>query len=150
MMRTVSSRAEPTSTAFRAEDPDQARARREQLALARIAERHPGPEAAGPGPKLAAQEAIRRVTAPAPTAETDTTDLLAALTLLPRAQADLEALEAGLLFLARERGMTWAEIAFGLGLRSAQAAQQRGERSISRMEDRSPDPQLPTESDRKG
>ncbi|MEU4714240.1 hypothetical protein AB0F73_11390 [Micromonospora purpureochromogenes] len=39
---------------------------------------------------------------------------------------------AGLLTLARGRGMTWQAIAFGLGLGSAQAAKQRFERVSAR------------------
>ena len=39
-----------------------------------------------------------------------------------------DALEAGLLQVARGRGMTWQAIAFGLGLGGAQAARQRYER----------------------
>ncbi|MFI9585705.1 DNA-binding protein [Streptomyces sp. NPDC052236] len=183
-MPTVSYRADQTSAAFRAEDPDQARARREHVALARIAERHlrpdteqtqqtqqtehtehteqpNGPEQSGragaqQGPRLTAQEAIHLVTSlasrtaqPTGATEVDTTDILAALTLLPSARAELEALEASLSFLARERGMTWSEIAFGLGLRSAQAAQQRCERSISRMEDHTPASDASTVSNRK-
>ncbi|MEV4744628.1 DNA-binding protein [Streptomyces sp. NPDC049555] len=137
---------ESTNTPFRPEDPDQTRARREHLALARIRERFGGPceggqdPQAGPGPT--AQEAVALVSAlaggtagPGRTPAVDTTDLLAALTLLPRARAELDALEAGLMFLAREAGMTWAEIAFGLGLRSAQAAQQRCGRSLGRRDD---------------
>jgi hypothetical protein len=52
-------------------------------------------------------------------------DLAAALTLLAAGRAELDQLEAGLLFVARAEGMTWAQIADALGLRSAQAAQQR-------------------------
>ncbi|WP_247685718.1 hypothetical protein [Micromonospora sp. C31] len=41
-------------------------------------------------------------------------------------------MEAGLLTLARGRGLTWQQIAFGLGLGSAQAAKQRHERLCAR------------------
>jgi hypothetical protein len=64
----------------------------------------------------------------------DTADLAAALTLIPLVRADLDELELSLLAMARGRGMTWAEIAFGLGLGSAQAAQQRHDRLASRTE----------------
>ena len=53
---------------------------------------------------------------------------MAALTLIPHVRAEVDALEAGLLQVARGRGLTWQAIAFGLGLGSAQAARQRYER----------------------
>jgi hypothetical protein len=52
-------------------------------------------------------------------------ELLAALTLLPAARAEMDQMEAGLLFMARARGLSWPQISRALGLRSAQAAQQR-------------------------
>jgi hypothetical protein len=62
----------------------------------------------------------------------DQSDLTAALTLIPHVRADLETLEAGLLNLARSRGLTWQAIAFGLGLGTAQAARQRFDRLTER------------------
>lgn len=64
--------------------------------------------------------------------ELDHDDLRAALTLLPAAHAELDALEAGLLFSARSAGITWVEIAEAIGLRSAQAAHQRAGRRGAR------------------
>jgi hypothetical protein len=61
-------------------------------------------------------------------------DLLAAIALLTAARAELDQLEAGLLFVARAEGLTWAEIARPLGLRTAQAAQQRHERVLARLD----------------
>jgi len=61
-------------------------------------------------------------------------DLAAALALVPLVRADLDKLELSLLLMARGRGMTWSEIAFGLGLRSAQAAPQRHDWVASRAE----------------
>ena len=61
-------------------------------------------------------------------------DLFAALTLLESARAELDALEAGLLFASRAEGLTWPQIADHLGVRSPQAAQQRFERVTSRTE----------------
>lgn len=61
-------------------------------------------------------------------------DLYAALTLLESARAEMDALEAGLLFVARAEGLTWPEIAEHLGVRSPQAAQQRFERVTSRTD----------------
>jgi len=52
-------------------------------------------------------------------------DLLAALTLLPAARAEVKQAEAALLFTARARGLSWAQISRALGLGSPQAAQQR-------------------------
>lgn len=61
-------------------------------------------------------------------------DLYAALRLLESARAEMDALEAGLLFVARAEGLTWPEIAECLGVRSPQAAQQRCERVTSRTD----------------
>ncbi len=58
----------------------------------------------------------------------DAADLTAALTLMPMVRAEIDQLEASLLLIARGQGMTWQELAFGLGLGSAQAARQRYER----------------------
>ncbi len=66
-------------------------------------------------------------------AEVDKADITAALTLLPLARAEMDQLEAGLLLMARGRGMTWQEIAFGLGLGTSQAARQRYERLAGRV-----------------
>lgn len=62
----------------------------------------------------------------------DSDDLLAGLTLLPKARAGIDELEASLMVVARARGMTWQELAFGLGLGSPQAARQRYERLTRR------------------
>ena len=52
-------------------------------------------------------------------------DLLAALTLLPAARAEVDQTEAALLFTARARGLSWPRISLAMGLKSPQAAQQR-------------------------
>lgn len=52
-------------------------------------------------------------------------DLLAALTLLPAARAEVDQTEAALLFTARSHGLSWAQISQAMGLGSPQAAQQR-------------------------
>jgi hypothetical protein len=62
--------------------------------------------------------------------------LLAALTLVPAARAEVDQVEAGLLFAARARGLSWPRIAQALGLASAQAAQQRYDRVSSRVGNR--------------
>ncbi|MET7471343.1 DNA-binding protein [Micromonospora sp. NPDC005686] len=124
---------------FTAPDAAQARAHRNWAALLRIAERHAGSNSrrrryAHPDVPDA-YEAATLVMALAGGAEldegeepVDQADLMAALTLIPHVRAEVDALEAGLLQVARGRGMTWQAIAFGLGLGSAQAARQRYER----------------------
>jgi hypothetical protein len=61
-------------------------------------------------------------------------DLLAALALLPAARAEVDEVEAGLLFLARSSGLTWAEMADAMGFSSPQACQQRFNRLAARHE----------------
>lgn len=63
-------------------------------------------------------------------------DLLAALTLLPAARAEVDQTEAALLFTARAHGLSWSMISRALGLGSAQAAQQRFDRVTNRVENR--------------
>lgn len=60
-------------------------------------------------------------------------DLLGALALVPAARAEVDGLEAGLLFTARSAGLTWAQIADAMGFRSPQACQQH----FTRLTDRS-------------
>jgi hypothetical protein len=63
-------------------------------------------------------------------------DVVAAGTrLLESARAELDQIEAALLFAARAAGMTWPELAKALGLQSAQAAQQRSTRVAARVSD---------------
>lgn len=57
----------------------------------------------------------------------------AGLGLLASARAELDQIEAGLLFAARSAGMTFQEIAAALGLGSGQAAQQRMARVLARQ-----------------
>lgn len=57
-------------------------------------------------------------------ADLDPDDLLSALALLPAARAELDGVETGLLFVARNAGLTWAQIADAMGFRSPQACQQ--------------------------
>ncbi|MGW5681950.1 DNA-binding protein [Nonomuraea sp. NPDC003754] len=124
--------------------PEQARAHRVYASLHRIAERHATtdaqrgrqvhPSAVGP------HEAVRLVSFLLSGAaqlddgepEVDHADITAALTLIPLARGEMDELEAGLLQMARGRGMTWPEIAFGLGLGTPQAARQRYERLVGR------------------
>ena len=60
----------------------------------------------------------------------------AGLGLLAAARAELDQVEAALLFAARGAGMTYQEIAATLGLGSGQAAQQRMARVLSRADRR--------------
>ncbi|MER7890180.1 DNA-binding protein [Micromonospora sp. NPDC094482] len=129
---------------FAAPDPSQARAHRTYAALSRITERHAGtdtrrrryanPYVADPWEAVALVTALAAGGAELDDGEdpVDDGDLTAALTLLPHVRAELDALEAGLLTLARARGLTWQAIAFGLGLGSAQAARQRFDRLADR------------------
>ena len=70
--------------------------------------------------------------------DVDHDDVVAALTLLPTVRADLDSTELALLKIARISGMTWQDIAFGLGLNTPQAAKQRYERLETRSEDPGP------------
>jgi hypothetical protein len=127
-------------------NPDQVRAHRVHAALARIAERHVATQDQRDRqvhPQvLGAHEAVRLVSFLASgTAlrdddepEVDQADITAALTLIPLARAEMDQLETSLLLMARGRGLTWQEIAFGLGLGTAQAARQRYERLAGRVD----------------
>ena len=124
--------------------PEQARAHRVYASLYRIAERHAAtdeqrhrqvhPTAVGP------HEAVRLVAFLLSGAvqpedgepEVDRADITAALSLVPLVRGEMDELETGLLQMARGRGLTWQEIAFGLGLGTPQAARQRYERLASR------------------
>ena len=139
----MSSTADHTDP-FNPPQPEQARAQRVHASLYRIAERH----AATDGQRrrqthpsvVAPHEAVRLVTFLLSGAalldegepEVDRADITAALSLVPLVRAELDELEASLLQMARGRGMTWPEIAFGLGLGTPQAARQRYERLADR------------------
>ncbi|MFI1016380.1 DNA-binding protein [Streptomyces sp. NPDC020965] len=130
---------------FTPPDADEARARRTHASLFRIAERHAAtdeqrrrqthPSILGP------HEAVRLVAfllsgAARPEdgePDVDRADITAALSLVPLARGEMDELETGLLQMARGRGMTWPEIAFGLGLGTPQAARQRYERLAGRI-----------------
>jgi hypothetical protein len=131
---------------FTPPDPDRERAHREYAGLFRINERHAATETQRHRhfhpTVLDPHEAVRLVAVLAAGSAKldrdedgiDTADLTAALTLIPKMRSDMDALEASLLLMARGRGLTWQDIAFGLGLGSAQAARQRYERLASRAE----------------
>lgn len=65
--------------------------------------------------------------------DTDPAVVDAGLHLLSSARAELDQVEAGLLFAARSAGLTWLQIATALSLGSAQAAQQRLGRLLARV-----------------
>ncbi|MFG1859312.1 DNA-binding protein [Microbispora bryophytorum] len=136
--------AEQPLDPFTSPRPEAARAQRVHASLFRVAERHATtdeqrgrqvhPSVMGP------HEAVRLVSFLLSGAaqlddgepEVDQADITAALTLVPQARAEMDELEAALLRMARGRGMTWQEIAFGLGLGTPQAARQRYERLVDR------------------
>ncbi|MGD3109606.1 DNA-binding protein [Streptomyces sp. YGL11-2] len=138
------STSEQHTDPFTPPQPEQARAHRVYASLTRIAERHAAtdeqrrrqvhPSVIGP------HEAVRLVSFLLSGAarmddgepEVDRADVTAALSLVPLVRGELDELETGLLQMARGRGMTWQEIAFGLGLGTPQAARQRYERLASR------------------
>ena len=91
------------------------------------------PAPAPPSAVDLAQYALWRTSA----GEADRTTLLSGLALLTAARAEVEGLEAGLLFSARSAGLTWAQIADAMGFRSPQACQQRFARLTGRAEGRS-------------
>ncbi|MFB9621981.1 DNA-binding protein [Nonomuraea helvata] len=142
----MSANVDQSPDPFTPPHPEQARAQRVHASLFRIAERHGATDeqrgrqvhASTIGP----HEAVRLVAFLLSGAaqldddepEVDHADITAALSLLPLVRGELDALEAGLLQMARGRGMTWQEIAFGLGLGTAQAARQRHERLADRVE----------------
>ncbi|RSO09832.1 DNA-binding protein [Streptomyces sp. WAC 06783] len=134
----------PGTDPFALPDPQQARAQRVHASLFRIAERHAATDAQRARQVhptvLAPHEAVRLVAFLMSGAarrdedepEVDRADITAALSLLPLVRGELDELEAGLLRMARGRGMTWPDVAFGLGLGTPQAARQRYERLVGR------------------
>ncbi|MFK0295921.1 DNA-binding protein [Streptomyces sp. NPDC090442] len=150
-MSSTSEQSASSTDPFTPPDPGQARAHRAAASLFRIAERHAGsdeqrrrqvhPAVLGP------HEAVRLVSFLLSGAaqlhdgepEVDQADVTAALSLVPLVRGEMDELEAGLLQMARGRGMTWQEISFGLGLGTPQAARQRYERLVGRTADPSAD-----------
>jgi hypothetical protein len=64
----------------------------------------------------------------------DPATVLAGLGLLDSARAELDQVEAALLFAARAAGLTFQQIAEAIGVRTQQAAQQRMARVLARSE----------------
>ncbi|MEO3872022.1 DNA-binding protein [Nonomuraea sp. B12E4] len=67
-------------------------------------------------------------------ADLDPEDILSALALVPAAHAEVEGLEAALLFTARGAGLTWAQMAQAMGFNSPQACQQHYTRLTTRQD----------------
>jgi cyanate lyase len=63
-------------------------------------------------------------------------EVRAGLALLADARAEVEQLETAMLFTARSLGLSWAQISREMGLGSAQAAVQRFDRLMGRVEGR--------------
>lgn len=117
-------------------DADRAQAAREQQAQARVTELAAGAVAARPWrPASVPPAAVDLVQfAVWRSADLHPEDLLFALTLVPAARAEVDGLEAGLLFTARAAGLTWAQIAQAMGFRSPQACQQHYTRLAARRD----------------
>ncbi|MGA5122180.1 DNA-binding protein [Streptomyces pseudogriseolus] len=140
----MSSTPDQHADPFTPPHPEQARAHRVHASLFRIAERHAAtdtqrhrqvhPSLLGPheAVRLVAFLLSGTVQLDDGEPEVDQADITAALSLVPRARGEMDELETGLLQMARGRGMTWQEIAFGLGLGTPQAARQRYERLAGR------------------
>jgi hypothetical protein len=86
-----------------------------------------------PGRPVSDAELVRFAAWAARESDPDPQVLAAGLRLLTSARAELDQIEAGLLFAARGAGMTWPQIAGALDLGSAQAAQQRLNRVLGRL-----------------
>ncbi|MEV0271195.1 DNA-binding protein [Hamadaea sp. NPDC050747] len=122
--------------AARTSQADQSQARDEREATARLlrlgadqlADRPWRPAPVPPSAVDLAHFALFR------SADLDTEAVLSALTLLPAARAEVEALESGLLFAARSAGLTWAQIAESMGFNSPQACQQHFHRLAARQD----------------
>lgn len=76
-------------------------------------------------------------------------ELLDALVVLRRAQADLAALEPALVLAARAAGVSWQELAPALGVGSRQAAERRFLRSLNVTSESRQDDRVRAERDRR-
>jgi hypothetical protein len=135
-----------TEDPFVAPEPADADAKRRYLALTRLTERHARGELRERWEQvqmpMGPLDAWRQIVYVAggglvlqegePSADVD--DIAAALTLVQLARAEVDEMEIGLLEIARGRGMTWQQIAFHMGLGSAQAARQRHQRLAVRTD----------------
>lgn len=121
---------EPADEAGEATTVDRARRRLLDAGADGLA-RHPWqPRWAPPDDVTLLRFAVRHANASPGQASHD--DIRAALTLIETARDDLDALESALILIARAEGLTWPDIADGLGVRTPQAAQQRFRRVSER------------------
>jgi hypothetical protein len=111
---------------------DAAEAQRQSQATRMLLDR--GASELPPRPWLGERQVLWRANGTGRGEPVDGLDVRAALTLVSAARAEMDGLETALLFLARAEGLTWPRIAQSLGLRSAQAAQQRLDRLSGRPE----------------
>jgi hypothetical protein len=86
-----------------------------------------------PGQPPADGDLVRYAAWRARTPDVDVEVVTNGIRLLEEARAELDQIEAALLFAARAAGMTWPDLSNALGLRSAQAAQQRLNRVTARL-----------------
>jgi hypothetical protein len=119
---------------------DQRQADREARARTRLldagAARLPRPPWLHRSQPPAAGDLIRFALWPGRAGEVAEEDVTAALALLPAARAEVDQMEAALLFTARAGGLSWSRISQAMGLGSPQAAQQRYDRVTGRVEHR--------------
>jgi hypothetical protein len=110
---------------------DREQARREQRAREQlggfVAEERRGSASLPPSAVDLLQASLRR------SGELTAEEISGALALLPAARAEVEGLEAGVLFTARAAGQTWAQIAEAMGFKSPQACQQHYNRLVTRQ-----------------
>lgn len=109
-----------TSSADNAQAQRESEAQEHLLALG-ASELHPRPWRPDPAPPTAVdltQYALWRAS------DLSIEGVLSALAMTRAARAEVDGVEAGLLFVARGAGLTWAQIADAMGFRSPQACQQ--------------------------
>lgn len=106
----------------------QAQTRLTELAAGAVTERPWRPASVPPAAVDLVQFALWR------SADLQPDDLLSALALVSAAHAEVDQIEAGLLFTARGAGLTWAQIASAMGFRSPQACQQHHTRLAARQD----------------
>ncbi len=87
-----------------------------------------------PGQPVSDCDLVRLAASKAADENVDLDVVTAGLGLIGAARAELDQVEAGLLFAARAADITFQQIAVALGLGSGQAAQQRMSRVLGRLE----------------
>ncbi|SEE78897.1 hypothetical protein [Ruania alba] len=87
-----------------------------------------------PGQPASDCDLVRLAAWKASATDVDADVVMAGLGLIGAARAELDQVEAGLLFAARASGVTFQQMAGALGLGSGQAAQQRMSRVLARLD----------------